>query len=144
MVRIMQIDAKARDFAEAWFVGLPSTSAFARIFPVSACGSGMRSYTLGSAWWQGDCGPYWGHKRDPAARPVHRAIATFRRARTGTDILSHDQIEAVADAGAPVTTLRVLARGRRELGRETRRRCSNSSAATCAGRRATCSIGRIW
>ena len=22
---------------------------------------GMRSYTIGSAWWQGDCGPYWGH-----------------------------------------------------------------------------------
>ena len=21
----------------------------------------MRSYTLGAAWWQGDCGPYWGH-----------------------------------------------------------------------------------
>ena len=21
----------------------------------------MRAYTTGSAWWQGDCGPYWGH-----------------------------------------------------------------------------------
>ena len=22
---------------------------------------GMRSWTIGSAWWQADCGPYWGH-----------------------------------------------------------------------------------
>jgi membrane glycosyltransferase len=41
-------------------VGLPSTSAFARIFQFGMR-LGMRSYTIGSAWWQGDCGPYWGH-----------------------------------------------------------------------------------
>ena len=41
-------------------VGLPSTSAFARLFQFGMR-LGMRSYTIGSAWWQGDCGPYWGH-----------------------------------------------------------------------------------
>ena len=41
-------------------VGMPSTSAFARIFQFGMR-LGMRSYTIGSAWWQGDCGPYWGH-----------------------------------------------------------------------------------
>ena len=41
-------------------VGLPSTSAFARIFQFGMR-LGMRSWTIGSAWWQADCGPYWGH-----------------------------------------------------------------------------------
>ena len=44
----------------AWWSALPSTSAFARLFQFGMR-LGMRSYTLGSAWWQGDCGPYWGH-----------------------------------------------------------------------------------
>ena len=39
---------------------MPSTSAFARLFQFGMRLS-MRSYTIGSAWWQGDCGPYWGH-----------------------------------------------------------------------------------
>ena len=41
-------------------IGMPSASAFARIFQFGMR-LGMRSYTIGSAWWQGDCGPYWGH-----------------------------------------------------------------------------------
>ena len=59
---------------------------------------GMRSYTLGSAWWQGDCGPYWGHNAIAAARAVHRALPAAGAAGKpplGGHVLSHDQIEAV-------------------------------------------------
>src|SRR6476660_7207269 len=58
MVRIMQVDPKL-GILQSLVVGLPSTSAFARVFQFGMR-LGMRSYTLGSAWWQGDCGPYWG------------------------------------------------------------------------------------
>ena len=59
LVRIMQADARL-GIVQTLVVGLPSSSAFARIFQFGMR-LGMRSYTLGSAWWQGDCGPYWGH-----------------------------------------------------------------------------------
>jgi membrane glycosyltransferase len=55
MVRIMQADPKL-GILQGLVVGLPSTSAFARLFQFSMRLS-MRSYTIGSAWWQGDCGP---------------------------------------------------------------------------------------
>ena len=79
-------------------VGLPSTSAFARIFQFGMR-LGMRSYTIGSAWWQGDCGPYWGHNARLPHRAVHRSIASCRCLPAtrvfGGHVLSHDQIEAV-------------------------------------------------
>ena len=59
LVRIMQADPKL-GILQGLVVGLPSTSAFARMFQFGMR-LGMRSYTIGSAWWQGDCGPYWGH-----------------------------------------------------------------------------------
>ncbi len=59
LVRIMQADPRL-GILQALIVGLPSTSAFARLFQFGMR-LGMRSYTIGSAWWQGDCGPYWGH-----------------------------------------------------------------------------------
>ena len=76
LVRIMQADPRL-GILQGLVVGLPSTSAFARIFQFGMR-LGMRSYTIGSAWWQADCGPYWGHNADPAARAVHRRIASFR------------------------------------------------------------------
>jgi membrane glycosyltransferase len=71
MVRIMQAEPKL-GILQGLVVGLPSTSAFARIFQFGMR-LGMRSWTLGSAWWQGDCGPYWGHNAI-SARAVHRAL----------------------------------------------------------------------
>ena len=78
-------------------VGLPSTSAFARIFQFGMR-LGMRSYTIGSAWWQGDCGPYWGHNAVLRLEPFIAHCALPVLSRDGTEdrhILSHDQIEAV-------------------------------------------------
>ena len=54
LVRIMQADPRL-GILQGLIVGLPSTSAFARVFQFGMR-LGMRSYTIGSAWWQGDCG----------------------------------------------------------------------------------------
>ena len=59
LVRIMQVDPRL-GILQGLIVGLPSTSLFARIFQFGMR-LGMRSYTIGSAWWQSECGPYWGH-----------------------------------------------------------------------------------
>ena len=59
LVRIMQIDPRL-GILQTLVIGMPSASPFARIFQFGMRLS-MRSYTIGSAWWQGDCGPYWGH-----------------------------------------------------------------------------------
>ena len=92
MVRIMQVDPQL-GILQSLVVGMPSTSAFARVFQFGMR-LGMRSYTLGSAWWQGDCGPYWGHNAVIRLAPfiAHCHIPPLP---DGTQILSHDQIEAV-------------------------------------------------
>lgn len=78
-------------------VGLPASSAFTRLFQFGMR-LGMRSYTLGSAWWQGDCGPYWGHNAVIRLAPFmqHCQLPVFvDRKGKQTHILSHDQVEAV-------------------------------------------------
>lgn len=96
MVRIMQVDPKL-GILQALVVGLPSSSAFARVFQFGMR-LGMRSFTLGSAWWQGDCGPYWGHNAiiriAPFVEHCHLPVLSGR-GLLGGHILSHDQIEAV-------------------------------------------------
>ena len=76
LVRIMQVDPRL-GILQGLVVGLPSTSLFARIFQFGMR-LGMRSYTIGSAWWQADCGPYWGHNAVLRLEAVHRSIASFR------------------------------------------------------------------
>jgi membrane glycosyltransferase len=78
-------------------VGAPTSSAFARIFQFGMR-HGMRPYTIGSAWWAGDCGPFWGHNalvriapfRTHCELPILPGAPPF-----GGPILSHDQVEAV-------------------------------------------------
>ena len=59
---------------------------------------GMRSYTLGATWWQGDCGPYWGHnailRLAPFIAHCRLPVLTGNGPLAGP-ILSHDQVEAV-------------------------------------------------
>jgi len=96
LVRIMQADPSL-GILQGLIVGLPSTSAFARVFQFGMR-LGMRSYTIGSAWWQGDCGPYWGHNAVLRLKPFIAHCALPVLSRDGTEdrhILSHDQIEAV-------------------------------------------------
>ena len=78
-------------------VGLPSTIPFARIFQFGMR-HGMRAYTAGNAWWQGDAGPYWGHNAIVRLAPFieHcRLPPVPGRPPLGGEVLSHDQIEAV-------------------------------------------------
>jgi membrane glycosyltransferase len=96
LVRIMQANPQL-GILQSLVVGLPSSSAFARLFQFGMR-LGMRSYTTGATWWQGDCGPYWGHNGVFRIAPFHAhchlpplpADALF-----GGEVLSHDQIEAV-------------------------------------------------
>ena len=95
LVRIMQADPKL-GILQGLVVGLPSTSAFARVFQFGMR-LGMRSYTIGSAWWQSDCGPYWGHNAVLRLKPfvAHCALPVLsKNAVDERHILSHDQIEA--------------------------------------------------
>jgi membrane glycosyltransferase len=95
LVRLMQANPRI-GILQGLVVGLPSTSAFARIFQFGMR-LGMRSYTIGSAWWQGDCGPYWGHNAALRLEPFIAHCALPILSKDGADeqhILSHDQIEA--------------------------------------------------
>jgi membrane glycosyltransferase len=95
LVRIMQADPRL-GIMQGFVVGLPSTSAFARLFQFGMR-LGMRSYTIGSAWWQGDCGPYWGHNAVLRLKPfiAHCQLPLLSDTGEASDhILSHDQIEA--------------------------------------------------
>jgi membrane glycosyltransferase len=78
-------------------VGLPSASSFARMFQFGMR-HGMRAYTAGSAWWQGDAGPYWGHNAIVRLAPFieHCRLPTAPgRPPFASAVLSHDQLEAV-------------------------------------------------
>jgi membrane glycosyltransferase len=95
LVRIMQVDPRI-GILQGLVVGLPSTSLFARIFQFGMR-LGMRSYTIGSAWWQSDCGPYWGHNAVLRLEPFIKHCQLPLLAGGGEEerhILSHDQIEA--------------------------------------------------
>ncbi len=94
LVRIMQADSRL-GILQGLVVGLPSTSLFARIFQFGMR-LGMRSYTIGSAWWQSDCGPYWGHNAVLRLEPFvrHCELPVLMDGEAERHILSHDQIEA--------------------------------------------------
>jgi membrane glycosyltransferase len=96
MVRIMQA-APRLGILQGLVIGLPTQSAFARLFQFGMR-LGMRSYTLGSAWWQGDCGPYWGHNAVLRLKPFRTHCVLPVLPGTGPlagFVLSHDQLEAV-------------------------------------------------
>lgn len=96
LVRIMQVHPEI-GILQTLVTGLPSVSPFARIFQFGMR-LGMRSYTLGAASWQGDCGPYWGHNAilrvAPFTEHCHLPVLPGRPP-LGGDVLSHDQLEAV-------------------------------------------------
>ncbi|WP_198508691.1 glucans biosynthesis glucosyltransferase MdoH [Polynucleobacter brandtiae] len=96
LVRMMQSNPRL-GILQGLVVGLPSTSAFTRLFQFGMR-LGMRSYTMGSAWWQADCGPYWGHNALIRLAPfiAHCDLPQLPlRSGASRPILSHDLIEAV-------------------------------------------------
>lgn len=77
-------------------IGMPTTSAFARLFQFGMR-LGLRSWTIGSAWWQADCGPYWGHNAILRVTPFKQHCELQPLPGEGIlrgHILSHDQLEA--------------------------------------------------
>lgn len=96
LVRIMQNEPQL-GILQTLVTGLPSASPFARVFQFGMR-LGMRSYTLGAAAWQGDCGPYWGHNAIVRLAPFTEFcdLPVLPGAPPlGGHVLSHDQLEAV-------------------------------------------------
>ncbi len=95
LVRIMEAHPKI-GILQSLVVGMPSKSAFARIFQFGMR-HGMRAYTMGQAWWVGDCGPFWGHNAlvriKPFIEECHLPVLPGGPP-LGGHILSHDQVEA--------------------------------------------------
>jgi len=95
MLRIMEAHPRI-GILQSLVVGSPADSAFARIFQFGMR-HGMRSFSMGAAWWQGDCGPFWGHNalvRMDAFRRHCRLPGLKGDGPLGGHILSHDQVEA--------------------------------------------------
>jgi membrane glycosyltransferase len=95
LVRMMQAHPRI-GILQSLVVGFPSASAFARIFQFGMR-HGMRAYTMGQAWWVGDCGPFWGHNALVRIRPFFEDCALPLlpgRPPLGGRVLSHDQVEA--------------------------------------------------
>ena len=95
LVRIAQANPSL-GILQTLVVGMPSVSVFARLFQFGMR-LGMRSYTFGSAWWQGDCGPYWGHNAIIRLAPfiAHCRIPLLPgNGPLSGHALSHDQVEA--------------------------------------------------
>ena len=110
LVRLMDLNPTL-GILQTLVVGLPAKSGFARIFQFGMR-HGMRAYTTGSAWWQGDSGPYWGHNAILRLEPFRRHCRLPRlrgSAPLGGEILSHDQVEAalMRSAGYDVRVLPV-------------------------------------
>ncbi len=78
-------------------VGTPARAFFTRVFQFGMR-HGMRAYTTGSAWWTGDCGPFWGHnaliRLAPFARSCNLPVLPGD-GPLGGHVMSHDQVEAV-------------------------------------------------
>ncbi len=95
LVRMMQAHPKI-GILQSLVVGMPSSSAFARIFQFGMR-HGMRSYTMGQAWWVGDCGPFWGHNAVVRIKPFFEQCELPilpGKPPLGGHVLSHDQVEA--------------------------------------------------
>jgi membrane glycosyltransferase len=110
LVRMMQAHPKL-GILQSLVVGAPSKSAFARVFQFGMR-AGMRAYTFGSAWWIGDCGPFWGHNAlvrvAPFKEHCHLPVLPGGPPLGGA-VLSHDQVEAtlMRKAGYEVRVLPV-------------------------------------
>jgi len=96
LARVMQANDRL-GILQSLVVGRPASSGFARIFQFGMRHA-MRMQTIGTAWWQGPSGPYWGHNAiirlrafvDHCDLPVIPGKGPLRG-----ELLSHDQVEAV-------------------------------------------------
>ena len=109
LVRAMQANPSL-GILQTLVVGQPSASAFTRIFQFGMRQS-MRTQTVGSAWWQGPAGPYWGHNAIIRIKPFVATCVLPVLPGNGPlsgQVLSHDQVEAAMIRGAGLD-VRVIA-----------------------------------
>ena len=95
LVRMMQAHPRL-GILQSLVVGMPSDSAFARIFQFGMR-HGMRTYTMGQSWWVGECGPFWGHNALVRIKPfIEECDLPLLPGNPplGGHVLSHDQVEA--------------------------------------------------
>ena len=95
LVRMMEANPEI-GILQTLVVATPASTFFARAFQFGMR-HGMRAYTKGSAWWQCDCGPYWGHNAILRMQPFHDHCTLPRlkwRGPLGGCVMSHDQVEA--------------------------------------------------
>ena len=98
LVRAMQANSRL-GILQTFSVGLPSQSLFARIFSFGHR-HGMRCAVVGAAWWQGDCGQFWGHNCIIRMAPFieHCRLPYLPGGpladRSVVNCAGHDQIEA--------------------------------------------------
>jgi membrane glycosyltransferase len=101
LVRAMQANPTL-GILQTLVAGQPSTSAFTRMFQFGMRHA-MRMQTIGSAWWQGPAGPYWGHNAIIRLKPFveHCRLPVLPgRGPLSGHVLSHDQVEAALMRGA--------------------------------------------
>ncbi len=108
LVRVMEASPEI-GMLQSLVAGLPSKTLFTRAFQFGMR-HGMRSYTLGAAWWQADCGPNWGHNvliRTEAFRQNCMLPVLPGKGPLSGYIMSHDQLEAtlIRRAGYEVRVL---------------------------------------
>lgn len=108
LVRVMEASPEI-GMLQSLVAGLPSKTLFTRAFQFGMR-HGMRSYTLGAAWWQADCGPNWGHnvliRTEPFRENCMLPVLPGKGPLSGY-IMSHDQLEAtlIRKAGYEVRVL---------------------------------------
>lgn len=96
LIRIMEARPRI-GILQSLVVGTPATAFFTRVFQFGMR-HGMRSYTTGSTWWMGDCGPYWGHNALIRMKPFrdHCKLPVLSgKGPLSGHVMSHDQVEAV-------------------------------------------------
>jgi membrane glycosyltransferase len=95
LVRIMQANPTF-GILQSIGVGLPASSFLARVVQFGHR-SVMRVVLMGAAWWQADCGTFWGHNAVVRVRPFNehcRLPILPGDPPFGGPLISHDQIEA--------------------------------------------------
>jgi len=97
LVRAMMAEENLA-IAQHLTVGRPAAAALPRLFQFGMR-AGMRTWATGQGWWQGDAGPYWGHNAVLRIAPFKK-YCRLPKLPDGSNILSHDQVEAALLAGA--------------------------------------------